>query len=100
MFLSYSRSCGKKDEHTHPRRLCKGVDQLVFPQSEGEACMEDAYWSVTSLLTHQWWSKLEGVQQLHTMFGDVPAFLHGSDLPLATKSKLLRILMMTLHVES
>ena len=39
-----------------------------------------------------WWSKFEVVHQLHNMFGDVPAFLHGSDLPLATASRLLIII--------
>ena len=40
----------------------------------------------------RWWSRFEVFHQLHNAFGDVPVFLHGSDMPHATTSKLLKIL--------
>ena len=40
----------------------------------------------------RWWSKFEVVHKLHNMFGDVPEFLHNSELPQTTTGKLLRII--------
>ena len=48
--------------------------------------------SPPSYSSTRWWSKFEVVHQPHNMFGYIPAFLHDNDLPLATTSKLLRII--------
>ena len=48
--------------------------------------------STPSYSATRWWSRFEVIHQLLNTFGDLPAFLHDSDLPPATTGKLLQIL--------
>lgn len=47
--------------------------------------------SVPSYSPTRWWNQFEVIEQVHNAFGDVSQFLDNPDLPVATTSKLLRI---------
>lgn len=48
--------------------------------------------SVVSYSVTRWWSKFEVLYHLYNTVGDVPKFLHSSDLPPATTGKLIRVI--------